>query len=62
MSNSNELEETTPKTSIADRIKTVAENSVPVAKVAALSSIAIFFGAMTIAGLRASSDSSDSDE
>ena len=45
MSNSNELEETTPKT--------------PLAKVAALSSVAIFFGAMTIAGLRASSDSSE---
>ena len=62
MSNSNELEETTPKTPLADRIKTVAEKSVPVAKVAALSSIALFFGAMTIAGLRASSDYSDSDE
>lgn len=62
MSNSNELEETTPKTPLADRIITVAEKSVPVAKVAALSSIAIFFGALTIAGLRASSDSSDSDE
>ena len=62
MSNSNELEETTPKTPLMDRIKIVAEKSVPVAKVAALSSVAIFFGAMTIAGLRASSDSSDSDE
>ena len=42
MSNSNELEETTPKTPLMDRIKTVAEKSVPVAKVAALSSVAIF--------------------
>lgn len=59
MSNSTELEETTPKTSLSDRIKSVAEKSLPVAKVAALSSVAIFFGAMTVAGLRASSDSSD---
>ena len=59
MSNSNELEETAPKTPLSDRIKSVAEKSIPVAKVAALSSVAIFFGAMTIAGLRASSDSSD---
>ena len=59
MSNSNELEETTPKTPISDRIKSIAEKSVPVAKAAAFGSIAIFFGAMTIAGLRASSDSSD---
>jgi hypothetical protein len=62
MSNSNELEETTPKTTLMDRIQTVAEKSIPVAKVAALSSVAIFFGAITVAGLRASSDSSDSDE
>ena len=59
MSNSTEIEETTPKTSLSDRIKSVAEKSIPVAKVAALSSVAIFFGAMTVAGLRASSDSSD---
>ena len=62
MSNSNELEETTPKTPLSDRIKSIAEKSVPVAKVAALGSVAIFFGAMTIAGLRESSNSSDSDE
>lgn len=59
MSNSTELEETTPKTPLSDRIKSVAEKSLPVAKVAALSSVAIFFGAMTVAGLRESSDSSD---
>lgn len=59
MSNSTEIEETTPKTPLSDRIKSVAEKSLPVAKVAALSSVAIFFGAMTVAGLRASSDSSD---
>lgn len=59
MPNSTELEETTPKTPLSDRIKSVAEKSIPVAKVAALSSVAIFFGAMTVAGLRASSDSSD---
>ena len=59
MSNSTELEETTQKTTLSDRIKSVAEKSIPVAKVAALSSVAIFFGAMTVAGLRASSDSSD---
>ena len=59
MSNSTELEETTPKTPLSDRIKSVAEKSIPVAKVAALSSVAIFFGAMTVAGLRAPSDSSD---
>lgn len=59
MSNSTELEETTPKTPLSDRIKSVAEKSIPIAKVAALSSVAIFFGAMTVAGLRASSDSSD---
>lgn len=59
MSNSTELEETTPKTPLSDRIKSVAEKSLPVAKVAALSSVVIFFGAMTVAGLRESSDSSD---
>ena len=59
MSNSTELEETVPKTPLSDRIKSVAEKSLPVAKVAALGSVAIFFGAMTVAGLRASSDSSD---
>lgn len=59
MSNSTEIEETTPKTPLSDRIKTVAEKSIPVAKVAALSSVAIFFGAMTVVGLRESSDSSD---
>ena len=58
MSNSTEIEETT-STPLSDRIKSVAEKSLPVAKVAALSSVAIFFGAMTVAGLRASSDSSD---
>ena len=55
MSNSTEIEETTPKTPLSDRIKTVAEKSIPVAKVAALSSVAIFFGAMTIAGRRVTS-------
>lgn len=59
MSNSTELEETTPKIPLSDRIKSVAEKSIPVAKAAALGSVAIFFGAMTVAGLRASSDSSD---
>jgi hypothetical protein len=59
MSNSNELEETTPKTPLLDRVKTVAEKTLPVAKVAALSSVVIFFGAMTVAGLRTSSDSSE---
>ena len=59
MSNSTELEETTQKTPLSDRIKSVAEKSIPAAKVAALSSVAIFSGAMTVAGLRASSDSSD---
>ena len=62
MSNSNELEETTSKTPLTDRIQSIAEKSVPVAKAAAFASIAVFFGAMTIAGLRSSSDSSDSDE
>ena len=59
MSDSTELEETTQKTTLSGRIKSVAEKSIPVAKVAALSSVAIFFGAMTVAGLCASSDSSD---
>ena len=59
MSNSNELEETTP---LSDRIKSIAEKSVPVTKAAAFASIAVFFGAMTIVGLRESSNSSDSDE
>ena len=59
MSNSTELEETTPKTPLSDRIKSVAEKSIPVAKAAALSSVAIFFGALTITSLRSSSDSSD---
>ena len=62
MSNSNELEETTPKTPLSDRIQSIAEKSIPIAKAAAFGSIAIFFGAMTIAGLRESSNSSDSDE
>ena len=62
MSNSNELEETTPKTPISDRIASIAEKSVPVAKAAAFASIAVFFGAMTIAGLRDASNSSDADE
>ena len=62
MSNSNELEETTPKIPLSSRIESFAEKSVPVAKAAAFASIAVFFGAMTIAGLRESSNSSDSDE
>ncbi|MBF1369843.1 MAG: hypothetical protein HXN12_08100 [Porphyromonadaceae bacterium] len=60
MSNSTEIEETSEKAPLLNRISDFAEKSIPVAKAAALGSLAIFLGGLTVLSFK-SGPSSDSD-
>lgn len=65
MSNSTEIEETPEKAPLLDRVCDFAKKTVPVAKTAALGSVALFLGGLTILSFKMgpSPDSnSDSDE
>lgn len=60
MSKSTEIEETPEKASLLNRVSDFAEKSIPVAKAAALGSLAIFLGGLTVLSFKSGS-SSDSD-
>lgn len=63
MSKSTEIEETPEKAPLLNRISDFAEKSVPVAKAAALGSVALFLGGLTILSFTSKGDSdSDSEE
>ena len=65
MSKSTEIEETPEKAPLLNRISDFAEKSVPVAKAAALGSVALFLGGLTILSFKSegsSTDSTDSEE
>ena len=65
MSKSTEIEETTEKTPLMNRISDFAEKSIPVAKAAALGSVALFLGGLTVLSFTSGSSSdsvSDSEE
>lgn len=60
MSKSTEIEETPVKAPLLNRISDFAEKSIPVAKAAALGSVALFLGGLTVLSFK-SGPSSDSD-
>jgi len=60
MSTSTEIEETPEKAPLLNRISDFAEKSIPVAKAAALGSVALFLGGLTVLSFKSGS-SSDSD-
>ena len=63
MSKSTEIEETPEKAPLLDRISDFAEKSIPVAKAAALGSVALFLGGLTVLSFTSKGDSdSDSEE
>ena len=63
MSKSTEIEETPEKTPLMNRISDFAEKSIPVAKAAALGSVALFLGGLTVLSFTSKGDSdSDSEE
>lgn len=63
MSNSTEIEETPEKAPLLDRVCDFAKKAVPVAKTAALASVAIFLGGLTVLSFKMGSrPDSDSDE
>ena len=63
MSNSTEIEETSEKAPLLNRISDFAEKSIPVAKAAALGSVALFLGGLTVLSFTSKGDSdSDSEE
>ena len=63
MSKTTEIEETSEKTPLLNRISEFAEKSIPVAKAAALGSVALFLGGLTVLSFKNGSDSdSDSEE
>ena len=63
MSKSTEIEETTEKAPLMNRISDFAEKSIPVAKAAALGSVALFLGGLTVLSFTSKGDSdSDSEE
>lgn len=63
MSKSTEIKETPEKAPLLNRISDFAEKSVPVAKAAALGSVALFLGGLTILSFKSgSSTDSDSEE
>ena len=63
MSKSTEIEETPEKAPLMNRISDFAEKSIPVAKAAALGSIALFLGGLTVLSFTNKGDSdSDSEE
>ena len=63
MSKTTEIEGTSEKTPLLNRISEFAEKSIPVAKAAALGSVALFLGGLTVLSFKNGSDSdSDSEE
>jgi hypothetical protein len=63
MSKSTEIEETPEKAPLLNRISDFAEKSIPVAKAAALGSVALFLGGLTVLSFKSGSSSdSDSEE
>ena len=63
MSKSTEIEETPEKAPLLNRISDFAEKSIPVAKAAALGSVALFLGGLTVLSFTNKGDSdSDSEE
>lgn len=63
MSKSTEIEETSEKAPLLNRISDFAEKSIPVAKAAALGSVALFLGGLTVLSFTSKGDSdSDSEE
>ena len=63
MSKSTEIEETPEKAPLLNRISDFAEKSIPVAKAAALGSVALFLGGLTVLSFTSKVDSdSDSEE
>ena len=63
MSKSTEIKETPEKAPLMNRISDFAEKSIPVAKAAALGSVALFLGGLTVLSFTSKGDSdSDSEE
>lgn len=63
MSKTTEIEETPEKAPLLNRISEFAEKSVPVAKAAALGSVALFLGGLTVLSFKSGGNSdSDSEE
>ena len=63
MSKSTEIEETPEKAPLLNRISDFAEKSIPVAKAAALGSVALFLVGLTLLSFTSKGDSdSDSEE
>lgn len=63
MSKSTEIEETPEKAPLLNRISDFAEKSIPVAKAAALGSVALFLGGLTVLSFTSKGNSdSDSEE
>lgn len=63
MSKSTEIEETPEKAPLLNRVSDFAGKSIPVAKAAALGSLAIFLGGLTVLSFKSGSSSdSDSEE
>lgn len=63
MSKSTEIEETPEKAPLLNRISDFAEKSIPVAKAAALGSVALFLGGLTVLSFTSKGDlDSDSEE
>ena len=63
MSKSTEIEENPEKAPLLNRISDFAEKSIPVAKAAALGSVALFLGGLTVLSFTSKGDSdSDSEE
>ena len=63
MSKSTEIEDTPEKAPLLNRISDFAEKSIPVAKAAALGSVALFLGGLTVLSFTSKGDSdSDSEE
>lgn len=63
MSNSTEIEETPEKAPLMDRVSEFAKKSVPVAKAAALGSVALFLGGLTVLSFKSGPNTdSDSEE
>nr|DAX34383.1 MAG TPA: hypothetical protein [Caudoviricetes sp.] len=63
MSKPTEIEETPEKAPLLNRISDFAEKSIPVAKAAALGSVALFLGGLTVLSFTSKGDSdSDSEE
>jgi hypothetical protein len=62
MSKSTEIEETPEKAPLLNRISDFAEKSIPVAKAAALGSVALFLGGLTVLSFTSKGDSDSESE